>query len=252
MLPIPDLIDKYTSILKLRKLFATCFYAKEDRELPLCTTCYSMVIWVRDQVCYMAILCTCWQADSTAKNEKNKYLFACSFLNSQSEVKWAAGRDSQIVCGLDATENNSLNGCRKMWRFWKSILCQVVPVCVLVSSVSNHSDPRVAWLGQGAGIQWRGCPAEAANFRCQSKSGMEREVDMSSTQVIIVAKAEVGVRLCVFMWVVWVHNLLINFFHEWDWGIIFVSSVVPVGTTSLVFHAAEIFFVLVFFFFFPL
>lgn len=82
-----------------------------------------------------------------------------------------------------------------MWRSWKRALC--VCVCVLVLSVSNHSDPRVAWLGQGAGIQWRGCPTVAASFRCQSKSGMEREVDIACKQVSVVVKADVGVCLCV-------------------------------------------------------
>lgn len=46
-------------------------------------------------------------------------------------------RESEIVCGLGATENNNLNGCGKMWRTWKRVLCQVVPVCVCVCACAH-------------------------------------------------------------------------------------------------------------------
>lgn len=79
--------------------------------------------------------------------------------------------------------------------FVSSRACVCVRVCVRARLcwVSNHSDPRVAWPGQGAGIQWRGCPTVAASFRWQSKSGMEREVDIACKQVTVVVKADVGV-----------------------------------------------------------
>lgn len=80
-----------------------------------------------------------------------------------------------------------------------------VCVCSLLS-VSNHWDPRVAWLGQGAGTQWRGCPTVAASFRHQSKSGMEREVGIAWKQVTLVVKADVTVQVCVCVWL-----------HKWSW-----------------------------------
>lgn len=89
-------------------------------------------------------------------------------------------------------------------------MCVCERECVFVRScttVSNPSDPGVARLRQGASIQ---CPAVAASFRCQSKSGMEKEVDIACKQVIVVVTADVGVWLCV-----WVQGCELTY--KWSW-----------------------------------
>lgn len=86
----------------------------------------------------------------------------------------------EIGCCLVTAEYNHLKSCRNICGSWKWISYQAVCVCVFELSVANHSDPRVAWLGQGVGTQWRGCPTVAASFRRQSKSGIERSARWKS------------------------------------------------------------------------
>ena len=117
-----------------------------------------------------------------------------------AEVKWAAVRvrySERPWCDWEQQFQWLPENVEILKKDFHFKLCVCVCVCTLVLSVSNHSDPRVPWLGQGAGTQWRGCPTVAASFRCQSKSGMEREVDIAWKEVNAVVKADVGVLLCV-------------------------------------------------------
>lgn len=86
------------------------------------------------------------------ESEEKKCLFVYSFLSSQSKKSSRGGsRNGEWPWLLKAIVSMSEVKCGEPEK--KPFMSSCARVSALVLSVSNHSDPRVAWLGQGAGIQ---------------------------------------------------------------------------------------------------
>lgn len=123
----------------------------------------------------------CRYSTDHCKDEGKKRKICLCWVFYWSKVS-SRDTEREKASGIGVPESSNLKGgkCRNLFKGGgvgsvKLRLSVHVCACLPAFSVSNHVDPRVAWLGQGAGIQWRGRPTVAASFRHQSKSGMVSE-----------------------------------------------------------------------------